>query len=138
MTLKEKLDLLWKYLLLIVLVYGFAQIGRSHSRRFFKSDVSMGMPHHEVMWKTDDCDARAMKNVEVHIEKHGDGDSTMVVTINGEEVDIDDVELSKFEKGDSKVFIKKIVKSDDMDRKKMIKMKKEMVEMRKERKIKDK
>jgi len=137
MTLKEKLDLLWKYLLLIVLVYGFAQIGRSHSARFFKSGVSMGMPHHEMMWKSGDCDMPGMKNVEVHIEKHGDGDSTMIVTINGEEVDIDDVDISKFEKGDGKVFIKKIIRGDDMDRKKMIKMKKEMIEMRKEKKIKD-
>lgn len=138
MTLKEKLDLLWKYLLLIILVYGFAQIGRSHSRGFFKSGGHMGMSNHEMMWKGDDCDMPGMKNVEMHIEKHGDGDSTMVVIINGEEVDINDVDISKFEKGDGKVFIKKIMRSDDTDRKKMIMMKKEMVEKRKERKVKDK
>ncbi|MCF7822849.1 MAG: hypothetical protein K9N35_01610 [Candidatus Marinimicrobia bacterium] len=109
MTNKEKLDLLWKYLLLVVLVYGFAQIGRNHGPGLMMPKP-VGMPGHEMMWMTDDdglLDMSGMNNIEVVIEKTGDGDSTIVVTVNGKEVDAEDFDIKTIESGDGHIFIKK-------------------------------
>ena len=122
MTMKEKLDLLWKYLLLIVLVYGFAQIGRSHNPKMFPHDFKGGMEH-SMMWMDEDCDMGDMKRVNVHVEKYDDGDSTVVIMVNGKKVDPKDFDMSKFEDGDGHVMIKKIVKDGSPGERKMKKIK---------------
>ena len=101
MTTKEKLDLLWKYLLLIVLVYGFAQIGNSHSKRFFTSHWDKGHGNDMMWYGSEDCDFEDM-DVKVDVQKVGD-DSTMVVTINGETIDIDDFDMKA-----GNVYVKKM------------------------------
>ena len=107
MTMKEKLEALWKYLLLMVLVYGFYQIGRPHPPMFFDHDLA-GSSEHGLMWISDDDDDLDEMMINVEVEKHADGDSTIVVTINGETVDLEDIDLKMLEHDDGQVFIKKI------------------------------
>ncbi len=116
MTLKEKLDLLWKYLLLAVLIYGFAQIGRPHGFRMMNHHSNMGNEH-GMMWFGDDenCDYKDM-TVDVEIEKLDDGDSTIKVIVNGETIDLKDFDM----KGEN-VFIKKMKGSGKEKRIKIIK-----------------
>ncbi len=103
MTLKEKLELLWKYLLLAVIVFGLAQLGRTHKSRLMYHDFQ-GKHGNKMMWYGDlDHDADEM-NVDVMIEKLVDGDSTIKVIINGETMDLKDLEEI-----DENVFIKKMV-----------------------------
>jgi len=102
MTTKEKLELLWKYLFLIVLVFGISQLGKAHHPKMFKSDCG-GSRGHDMMWfSDDDCDFKDM-NIDVEIEKFGDGDSTVQIIINGETMD-----LEEFEGKEGNVFIKKM------------------------------
>lgn len=55
------------------------------------------------MWYSDEnCDTDKM-NVDVEIEKFADGDSVIKVIINGETMDLDDLEQL-----DENIFIKKI------------------------------
>ena len=110
MTTKEKLDLLWKYLLLVVLVFGFYQLGNSRKSSCYGH--GMGMKYHKgFSWTSDHRGAMdGMENVEVRIEKMDNGDSTMVVTINGEEVDPATFDMSTMDGMDGHVFIKKIDK----------------------------
>jgi hypothetical protein len=141
MTTKEKLDLLWKYLLLIVLVYGFAQMGRSHSPKFL--GMRHAMPEHGMMWKSGHdymTGVPGMKDVQVRIEKSDDGDSTMVVTVNGEVIDIDavnwkdihglediDIEVGDLDDMGAHVFVKKF-KKDGKPGEKRIKIMKKKIE----------
>ena len=111
MTTKEKLDLLWKYLLLMVLVYGFAQLGNSHSIRKFDHKFNHGSDKAVTMWMSDDnCDMEKM-DINVEIEKMVGGDSTMVVTINGKEVDPKDFDMKVLGDGETEVFVKKMMGS---------------------------
>ncbi|NQV15754.1 hypothetical protein HQ531_09890 [bacterium] len=102
MTTKEKLDLLWKYLLLIVLVYGFANIGRSHAQRVHMNDCDRSSHHGMMGYGSDDCDFEDM-DINVDVENLIDGDSTLIITINGETMDIKD-----FETKHGNVFMKKM------------------------------
>ncbi|MBT4035649.1 MAG: hypothetical protein HOB84_13565 [Candidatus Marinimicrobia bacterium] len=102
MTLKEKLELLWKYLLLAVIVFGLAQIGRTHHPGMMKHNFS-GAHGDKMMWfGDDDCDFGDM-DVDVEIEKFGEGDSSIKIIINGETMGLDDLEKL----GDN-IFIKKM------------------------------
>ena len=104
MTTKEKLDLLWKYLLLIVLAYGFSQMG-SHKRHFshYAKDAA---PHGKAFWFHDGMDKHM--DVDVQIEKLDSGDSTIVVKINGEEIDMQGMDLQELENLDADVMVKKM------------------------------
>jgi len=102
MTLKEKLELLWKYLLLAVIVYGLAQISTKHHSNMMGDKCSYKSGH-EMMWFGDgDHDFDDM-DVEVMIEKLDDGDSTVQIIINGETMNLKDLE-----KLDENVFVKKM------------------------------
>jgi len=116
MTLKEKLDLLWKYLLLAVLVYGIAQVGTCH--RTGMMNQNCGPDGHGMMWFDDDDDYDDM-DIDVNIEKFGDGDSSIQVIINGETIDMKDME-----KVGKTVFIKKMHGSAEHEKsgKKSVKM----------------
>ena len=102
MTLKEKLELLWKYLFLAVIVFALFQFGRTHKSRAMYHDFK-GDHGNKMMWYSDEnCDTDKM-NVDVEIEKFADGDSVIKVIINGETMDLDDLEQL-----DENIFIKKI------------------------------
>ncbi|NQT62118.1 MAG: hypothetical protein HQ556_04090 [Candidatus Marinimicrobia bacterium] len=102
MTLKEKLELLWKYLFLAVIVFAIAQFGRTHKSRSMYHDFQ-GEHGNKMMWYSDeDCDTDEMK-VDVEIEKFAGGDSIIKVIINGETMDLEDLEIL-----DENVFIKKM------------------------------
>lgn len=73
MTTKEKLDLLWKYLLLLVIAVAI----------FKFSDH----PHHKKINHDFDYDSHEMR-IEVETEIVN-GDTSIVVEINGEKVDMD-------------------------------------------------
>lgn len=104
MTTKEKLDLLWKYLLLIVLAYGVYQMG-SHQSHF--RHHSNNFPGYEKMiWMQGDDDADM--DIDVQVEKLDDGDSTIVVKINGETIDLEGLDIESLDDLDAKVFVKKI------------------------------
>lgn len=102
MTTKEKLELLWKYLLLAVIVFAIAQLGRSHSGMKYKHDFKKGYDHSMMWYSDEDCDSKEMM-VDVEIEKFEDGDSTIKVIINGETMTLDDLE-----KLDENVYMKKM------------------------------
>lgn len=112
MTTKEKLDLLWKYLLLLVLVFGFYQLSTSHKSKCTPHSMgSMNMNacssgHEGMMWFGGD-DAEEM-DIKVEIEKISDSDSTMVITINGEIMDLTNMDLDDLDLGDAKMMIKKL------------------------------
>jgi len=106
MTTKDKLELLWKYLLLVVLVYGFFQIGRAHHPWGIPGNMR-GPAGHNMMWFDDDLDLDDM-DVNVDITRTADSDSTVVVTINGETVDPDDLNLKELDEDGTHVFVKKM------------------------------
>ena len=102
MTLKEKLELLWKYLLLAIIVFGLAQIGRKHHSMKMDYDCSP-QGGEEMMWiGKGDHDFGDME-VDVMIEKLVDGDSTIQVIINGKTMDLKDLEEIE-----DNVYIKKM------------------------------
>lgn len=79
-----------------------------------------------------------MQNVEVRIEKLDNGDSTVVVTVNGETVDLDNfdwkgvhgmkgINIEGLEDMDAQVYVKKLSKDRKRDHKR-IKVMKKMVE----------
>ena len=84
MTLKEKLELLWKYLLLGVLVYGFFELGHSRPGPF--PHPFPGGPPHPAVWFSGDDGPEDM-DIDVEVTRDADGDSTVVVTVNGEKLD---------------------------------------------------
>mgnify|MGYP006928215014 FL=1 len=105
MTLKEKLELLWKYLLLAVLVYAVAQMGNCHRSGMIA--CGSGQSGHDMMWFGDDGDMEDM-DIDVNIESFGEGDSSIQVIINGETVDLKDME-----KMGKNIFVKKMHGSDE-------------------------
>ncbi len=114
MTTKEKLDLLWKYLLLAVLAYGFSQLGSPGHSESFRHGYFNGSSHGAVWKSKDDCDYEDM-NIDVDVKKLADGDSTIQITINGETMNIN--ELEDLDDVDGKVFIKKMKRHGDGERK---------------------
>lgn len=113
MNLKEKLDLLWKYLLLAVLVYGFHTLSRPALPPFCGHPM-MGAAH-DFTWFGDDDD----EDMDIRIEKLAEGDSSVVIMINGEIMDLKGLRLQDLD-DDAKVFIKKM--KGHGDGKKMIKI----------------
>ena len=140
MTTKEKLDLLWKYLLLIILVWGVATIGSSHKTKCI--GMAHGKSYHGMMMRgAGDCmpGGMGMKDVQVRIEKMDDGDSTMVVTVNGEVVDLDEVnwknihgledieiDIDHLDEMEGQVFVKKMGKPGKPGEKRIKIMKKKV------------
>ena len=82
MNTKEKLELLWKYLLLLVLAVGlFRFSGKPHSKMMGKH---FDLCKHEMSFYGDDG-----REIDVRVEKEiVNGDTVMTVTINGEPVDV--------------------------------------------------
>ena len=122
MTLKEKLELLWKYLLLAVIVYGLAQVGTKHHSRMMRDDCSYKSGHDMMWFSEDDVDMGDM-DVDVMIERLVDGDSTIKVIINGETMDLKDLEEI-----DENVFIKKMVGEHNGKEHKVKIIKKKMID----------
>jgi hypothetical protein len=104
MTTKDKLDLLWKYLLLIVLAYGFYQMGCNRSPFYHHSSSVPG--HEKMIWTHEGMDANM--DIDVQVERFEDGDSSIVIKVNGEVIDLSGMDLEQLEDLDSKVFIKKM------------------------------
>ena len=102
MTLKEKLDLLWKYLLLGVIVFGLFQIGNQHRSKKYNHDFQ-GVHGQKMMWFGDEDGDTQEMNLDVEIEKLANGDSSIVLIINGETMNLDDLEEL-----DENVLIKRI------------------------------
>lgn len=120
MSLKEKLELLWKYLLLAVLIFGFTQLGKPLHRMNCSHD-GRGYHSKKMMWYGDkDFDLNEME-IDVEVEKLMDGDSMVKVIINGETLDLDDLE----DLGGN-VFVKTFKHGDD-DQEKQIKVIKKKV-----------
>ena len=92
MNTKEKLELLWKYLLLLVLAVGlFRFSGKPH---FKMMEKHFDLGKHEMSFYGDDD-----REIDVRVEKEiVNGDTVMTITINGEPVD-----ASKFEEIDGKI-----------------------------------
>lgn len=119
MNTKDKLELLWKYLALAVVVFGIASFsGRSEHHKFSFSGGKEPM----VIKSLGGAEGEEMR-VEVE-KKIVDGDTTTVVKINGEEVDpseLDDLEhgvvwLEEEDLaggGEEKIVIKVIGDDDD-------------------------
>jgi len=122
MTLKEKLELLWKYLLLAVIVFGLVQIGNNRKSRMWSHDFS-GQHGSKMMWFGDEDHDFGDIDIDVEIEELMDGDSSITVIINGETMNLDDLK-----KLDRNVYIKKMRHhSGDKDRKVKI-IKKKMID----------
>jgi hypothetical protein len=127
MNTKEKLELIWKYLFLIVVAIGIFRFTDSRHASIVKGYLG----GHELMFfgdhenKMDDDMDGIEKQIEVRKEVNEDGDTTMTLRVNGEEMDpstISDHEMMWIEKDDSD------------DGKKMIKIKKMMGKHKKFRK----
>ena len=100
MTTKEKLDILWKYLFLLVIAVAIFKFSNH--------------PHHRKMTHGFDHDSHEMR-VEVETEIVN-GDTSIVVEINGEKVDMEDLKglgkgMEWFSKDDKSI----VIKLDDED-----------------------
>ncbi|MCF7825252.1 MAG: hypothetical protein K9N29_01255 [Candidatus Marinimicrobia bacterium] len=102
MTLKEKLELLWKYLLLVVIVFGLVQMGKNRPPRMMSKDCSG--PHGEkMMWFNHGDDDMKDMDFDVEVMELEDGDTTVKIIINGKTIDLEDMEAAE-----GAVFIKKM------------------------------
>ena len=86
MNLKEKLDLLWKYLLLAVLVFG----------------VIMFVTRRDTCWITDSHDFHGKPHsMDVRVEKKiVNGDTTTVIWVGGEKIE----DVDEFLEGNVHIF----------------------------------
>lgn len=107
MTLKEKLELLWKYLLLAVIVFGLVQMTPKHHASMLGAECSHKSGYDMKWFGKGNHDFEDM-DIEVMIEKLTDGDSTIKVIVNGETMDLDHLEDL-----DDNIFIKKMKSSGD-------------------------
>jgi len=128
MTTKEKLDLLWKYLLLVVLVYGFFQIGRLDRPPAF---AARHLTHHPgAVWFDKDWDAdewKAWKDMDFDVDMDVEAmleelDSTISITINGEVLSLD--EIKGFKHDGHQIIIKTDDDGEKGKKKKIIRMRK--------------
>ena len=125
---KEKLDLLWKYLaLLVVAVVGF-RYTENISSRTLTSDKN-------VVFFADDMPLADGQNMNVEVKKEiVNGDTIMNVIVNGEEVDSQDFketnDMVSWKSNDGKMHVFKMKKKGSMedidiqlddDRKKVVK-----------------
>ena len=128
MTTKEKLELVWKYLALGVVVYGIAVFG-DHGFDDDDEHVFLGTHSNKL------SSGEHGKRMEVKVEKEiVDGDTVVNVTVNGEPVDAasfedsehgmkwlsEDGEVHLFKmdgnKGEKKKVIKKMMKKKEHNR----------------------
>lgn len=86
MNLKEKLDLLWKYLFLAVLVFGIIMIVPRPRMRWVTAS-------HDFYGKPQGMDVRVEKKVV-------DGDTTTLVWVDGEKIE----DMDEFIEGDVHIF----------------------------------
>lgn len=94
MDLKDKLDLIWKYLLLVVIAIGVISFtfGRRHHRCY--PACGMKSAYH---WFDKDFGKHKMKfdhnDMDIRIEKKIiDGDTTVVVFMDGEEIEVEEID----------------------------------------------
>ena len=86
MTIKEKLDMLWKYLALAVVAAGLILFSNMHLEED-DEHIFLGAPEED---HTSDAFEKTM---DVRVEKEvTDGDTTLNVTVNGKPVDVSNFE----------------------------------------------
>ena len=117
MSTKEKLDLLWKYLALIVIaILGLRFTENTNSEYISNND--------EIVVFGDNVPTLNDNNLNVEVKKEIiDGDTVMNVMVNGKELDIlefnqsfDDVVSWKSKDGKKRILkMKKTIRIDDMD-----------------------
>ena len=117
MSTKEKLDLLWKYLALIVIaILGLRFTENTNSEYISNND--------DIVVFGDNVPTLNDNNLNVEVKKEIiDGDTVMNVMVNGEELDslefnqsFDDVVSWKSKDGKKRILkMKKTIRIDDMD-----------------------
>ena len=117
MSTKEKLDLLWKYLALIVIaILGLRFTENTNSEYISNND--------DIVVFGDNIPTLNDNNLNVEVKKEIiDGDTVMNVMVNGKELDIlefnqsfDDVVSWKSKDGKKRILkMKKTIRIDDMD-----------------------
>ena len=117
MSTKEKLDLLWKYLALIVIaILGLRFTENTNSEYISNND--------DIVVFGDNIPTLNDNNLNVEVKKEIiDGDTVMNVMVNGEELDslefnqsFDDVVSWKSKDGKKRILkMKKTIRIDDMD-----------------------
>ena len=128
MNTKEKLELLWKYLLLLVLAVGlFRFSGKPHSKMMGKH---FDLCKHEMSFYGDDD-----REIDVRVEKEiVNGDTVMNITINGKPVDVSMFEETngkmKWVSEDGEVIVIKIDDDEDDKGKKDIRIIKKVIKIR--------
>ena len=128
MNKKEKLELLWKYLLLLVLAVGlFRFSGKPHSKMMGKH---FDLGKHEMSFYGDDD-----REIDVRVEKEiVNGDTVMNITINGKPVDVSMFEETngkmKWVSEDGEVIVIKIDDDEDDKGKKDIRIIKKVIKIR--------
>lgn len=98
MTTREKLELLWKYLLLAVIAYGIHSFSPKCEYRQIHNDHGFKYWHESAGKDLKDM------NVEIEVENLDDGDSTITVTVNGETMTVEDLKDA-----DEHILIQKIM-----------------------------
>ena len=91
MDLKDKLDLLWKYLLLAVVIFGIVMLAQRPTLRWAPCAYDYDGRHHAGIGHGD-MDHAAQVKVE---KKIIDSDTTVVVWVNGEMIDNPEEFLAK-------------------------------------------
>jgi len=120
MNTKDKLELLWKYLLLAVIVYGIFSLShrRDHS---FVFDHDMPMKHKMIMMKDMDLSGDSTIVINVNgktltgkeaLKWHDEHMGEMELTIDGEEGGEMEVKVFIDEDGNKKKIIKKTLRKD--------------------------
>ena len=128
MNTKEKLELLWKYLLLLVLAVGlFRFSGKPHFKMMGKH---FDLGKHEMSFYGDDD-----REIDVRVEKEiVNGDTVMNITINGKPVDVSMFEETngkmKWVSEDGEVIVIKIDDDEDDKGKKDIRIIKKVIKIR--------
>ena len=128
MNTKEKLELLWKYLLLLVLAVGlFRFSGKPHPKMMGKH---FDLGKHEMSFYGDDD-----REIDVRVEKEiVNGDTVMNITINGKPVDVSMFEETggkmKWVSEDGEVIVIKIDDDEDDKGKKDIRIIKKVIKIR--------
>lgn len=95
MNLSEKLNLLWKYLLLLVVVWGVyahtqnrGHSSSGHGKMEGRHEMMMMGGHGDMKWFGDGD----MMNVRIE-KKIVDGDTTIIAIVDGEEIELDKMSM---------------------------------------------
>ena len=128
MNTKEKLELLWKYLLLLIIAISlFRFSGKPHIKMMGKH---FDLGKHEMSFYGDDD-----REIDVRVEKEiVNGDTVMNITINGKPVDVSMFEETngkmKWVSEDGEVIVIKIDDDEDDKGKKDIRIIKKVIKIR--------